>query len=140
MDPNIPIGRMTSSVGWKNGGAAAATIGGWRFPLATIVPPDPNCTTVAVTLRWVHRQPGALAAAGDRSRNAPVNGPRSFTVTWIDRLPFWQYRAERQRPVSRRHGAVEYRPGSRASSAQAVAPAVVGNGAGETMRLSNGVK
>jgi hypothetical protein len=45
--------------------------------------------TVADTLRWVQRQPSALAAAGDRSRNAPVNGPQSVTVTWSERLPFW---------------------------------------------------
>ena len=41
------------------------------------VSPDPICTNIAVTLRWVQRQPSALATAGDRSWNAPVNGPRS---------------------------------------------------------------
>jgi hypothetical protein len=44
-------------------------------------------TIVAVTLRWVQRQPSALAAAGDTSWNAPLNGPQSVTVTWIDRPP-----------------------------------------------------
>ena len=89
VDPNIPIGRMASPVGWKYSGMAAAATTRWRPRLATIVPPDPICTTVAVTFRWVQRQPSALAAAGDRSRNAPVNGPRSVTVTWIDRPPLW---------------------------------------------------
>ena len=86
-DPNTANGPKTPSLGWNNGGMAAAAMGRWR--LATTVPPVPICTTVAVTLRWVQRQPSALAAAGDRSRNAPLNGPRSVTVTWIDRPPFW---------------------------------------------------
>ena len=60
----IPIGRMTSPVGWKIGGMAAAATWRWRPRLlATTVPPEPICTTVAVTLRWVQRQPSALAAA-----------------------------------------------------------------------------
>src|SRR3954462_112281 len=88
-DPYISDGPKTISLGWNNGVTAVATTGSCRRRLATTVPPDPICTTVAVTLRWVPRQPSALAAAGDRSRNAPVKGPRSGTVTWIERPPLW---------------------------------------------------
>src|SRR6478735_42167 len=89
VDPNTPNGPKTPSVGWKSGATALATLGGWLPLLATTVPTDPICTTEAVTLRCVQRQPSALAAAGDRSRKAPVNGPRSVTVTWIERPPLW---------------------------------------------------
>ena len=95
VDPNISIGSMTSPVGWKNGGTVAATTGRRQPLLAKTVPPDPNCTTVAVTLRWVQRQPSALAAAGDRSKNAPVAGCVSC---WILRVV----------AVRRRHAAAQY--------------------------------
>ena len=49
--PNIPDGRMTSAVGWKNSGVAAVATARGRPRLATTVAPDPICTTVAVTLR-----------------------------------------------------------------------------------------
>ena len=50
VDPNIPNGRMTSAVGWKNVGMGVAATARWLRP-ATTVPPAPICTTVAVTLR-----------------------------------------------------------------------------------------
>ena len=64
VDSYVPKGPKTPSVGWNNGGGLPQR----RYVEARsdTVPPDPTCTTVAVTLRWVQRQPGTSGAAGDR--------------------------------------------------------------------------
>ena len=57
VDPNIPNGPKMPSLGWNNGGTAAATRRGVESPCWLRPSRRPPFAQVAVTLRWVQRAP-----------------------------------------------------------------------------------